>query len=64
MLARTRAAAGTIVSHDGPPPELPRLPTVLVAGTCESGERFAVTRELAVNVEDSAPTMRRREPGR
>lgn len=60
MLPRTYAVSGEIVAHDDPPPELLRLPRVLVAGASESGERFAVTRERGIDIEDSAPTMRRR----
>jgi hypothetical protein len=62
MLPRSYATAGEIVLPDAPQPDRLELPRVLVAGASESGPRYAITRELAGNAEDSAPTLRRR-PG-
>lgn len=64
MLPRSYAVSGQIDLPDAPQPERLELPRVLVAGASESGPRFAVTRELAVNLEDSAPKLRRRPQDR
>lgn len=63
MLPDSYAVAGEIDLPDAPQPERVELPRVLVAGASESGPRFAVTREIGVDLEDSAPTLRRRPQG-